>query len=411
MNIAPTPRVAPNPVKKTHVAVIGAGAFGGWAALHLLRQGASVTLLDTWGPGNSRASSGGETRGLRATYGPDRVYVEMVARSLQIWREHEARWGRSLYRRTGAIWMAGEDDRYESATLPILREFGIEVDDLSPVEAGRRFPQVNFEGVRRVLHEPDSGYLLARRSCEAVLDGFLKEGGAYRQAEVTPGTIQGGAMRPPVASGGSPVVADHYVFACGPWLGKLWPDLLGDRIRPTRQEVFFFGTPAGDSRFSPEQMPVWIDNGARVIYGMPGNEWRGFKVADDTRGAPFDPTSGERLASPEGLRAARDYLAFRFPGLKGAPLLESRVCQYENTPDFRFVIDRHPVAENVWLVGGGSGHGFKHGPAVGERVADLVLGGAPVDPFFALSRLETNAPLTSQGGSLVSVETSGGPTR
>ena len=375
-------RSAPKP----HVAVIGAGAFGGWAALHLLRRGARVTLLDAWGPGNSRASSGGETRGLRATYGPDRVYVEMVARSLQLWRENEARWGRTLFRRTGAIWMAGMDDRYESAALPILRDVGIEVEDLSPAEAERRFPQIHFEGVARVLHEADSGYLLARLACQAVLEGFLEEGGEYRQASVIPGAIQRGEMRPPVDSEGAPVVADCYVFACGPWLGGLWPEVVGDRIRPTRQEVFFFGTPAGDRRYSPEQMPVWIDNGAKVIYGMPGNEWRGFKVADDTRGIPFDPTSGERMASVEGLQAARDYLAFRFPGLKGAPLLESRVCQYENTPDSRFIIDRHPVAENVWLVGGGSGHGFKHGPAVGERVANLVLGDGPSDEFFALSR-------------------------
>jgi glycine/D-amino acid oxidase-like deaminating enzyme len=193
-------------------------------------------------------------------------------------------------------------------------------------------------------------------------------------------------MQPPTASDGAALAADRYVFACGPWLGRLWPDLLGDRISPSRQEVFFFGTPPGEARFLPERLPVWLDNGTRRFYGIPGSGGRGFKVADDTRGAAFDPTAGERVPSPEGLRAARDYLAFRFPGLRGAPLLDSRVCQYENSPDGRFIIDRHPDAENVWVVGGGSGHGFKHGPAVGERVADLVLGGKTPDPFFALSR-------------------------
>src|SRR5581483_3294948 len=133
-------------------------------------------------------------------------------------------------------------------------------------------------------------------------------------------------------SDGTTLTADAYVFACGPWLGRLFPDVLGERIRVTRQEVFFFGTPPGDPRFTEEALPVWADHGARFMYGIPGNEWRGFKVADDTRGPPFDPTSGERLHTPAALRAVRDYLAVRFPALADAPLLEARVCQYENSP-------------------------------------------------------------------------------
>jgi glycine/D-amino acid oxidase-like deaminating enzyme len=374
---------------RPHVVVIGAGAFGGWTALHLLRRGARVTLLDAWGPGNARASSGGESRIIRATYGPDHVFFQMAVRSLRQWRENEARWQRKLYRRTGAIWLVGRDDQYPRAALPMLRDEGLVAEELSPAEAGKRYPQVNFEGVNWVYFERDAGYLLARRACEVVRDGFLKEGGEYRQVAVTPGAIKGGKMQSPTASDGAPLAADQYVFACGPWLGRLFPDHLGDRISPTRQEVFFFGTPPGEARFLPERMPVWLDTGEKRFYGIPGNERRGFKIADDTRGVPFDPTSGERVPSPEGLRAARDYLGFRFPGLRGAPLLESRVCQYENTPDGRFIIDRHPAAENVWVVGGGSGHGFKHGPAVGERVADLVLGDKPPDPCFALSRFAT----------------------
>ena len=187
-------------------------------------------------------------------------------------------------------------------------------------------------------------------------------------------------------SDASKLAADHYVFACGPWLGKLFPEVIGDRVTATRQEIFFFGTTAGDQQFQEDRLPVWIDHGQRMFYGIPGNDWRGFKIADDTRGPAFDPTSGERVPSAEGIRAARDYLHFRFPAMKGAPLVEARVCQYENSPDHHFILDRHPGARNVWLVGGGSGHGFKHGPAVGERVAELVLGKKAVDPFFALAR-------------------------
>ena len=368
------------------VVVVGAGAFGGWTALFLLRRGAKVTLLDAWGPGNSRASSGGETRVIRATYGPDRIYVRMVARALELWRQNEKRWGRRLYHRTGALWMAGKDDRYEKASLPLLREAGLAFEELTAAEAAKRYPQISFENIEWAIVEKDAGYLTARRACEAVLEGFLAEGGEYRPLSAAPGAIDGGKLMGVALSDGTTLVADAYVFACGPWLGKLFPGVLGERIRPTRQEVFFFGTSAGDSRFTEESLPVWIDHGERIFYGIPGNQWRGFKVADDTRGAPFDPTSGERVVSAEGLRAAREYLGFRFPGLKGAPLLESRVCQYENSPDQQFIADRLPGASNVWLVGGGSGHGFKHGPALGELVASNVLGEKPVEPFFSLSR-------------------------
>jgi glycine/D-amino acid oxidase-like deaminating enzyme len=373
------------------IAVVGAGAFGGWTALSLLRRGARVTLLDAWGPGNSRASSGGETRVIRATYGPDRVYVQMVARALRLWRENEKSWGRRLYRRTGVLWMAGKDDRFERASLPLLREAGLSFEELTSADAAKRYPQINFERIEWAIFEKEAGYLTARLACEAVLEGFLAEGGEYRQVSVTPSGIEGGELAGLTLSDGTKVIADAYVFACGPWLGKLFPEAIGNLIRPTRQEVFFFGTPAGDSQFSEEALPVWIDNGKPLFYGIPGNQWRGFKLADDARGALFDPTSGERVPSSVGLQAARDYLGFRFPALKGSPLLESRVCQYENSPDQHFIVDRHPEAVNVWLVGGGSGHGFKHGPALGELVAGNVLGEEPIEPFFSLCRFRAKA--------------------
>jgi monomeric sarcosine oxidase len=377
---------APAAGSKPHVAVIGAGAFGGWTALHLLRQGARVSLVDAWGPGNSRASSGGETRVIRATYGPDLVYVEMVIRSLTLWQEHEKRWNVKLYRRTGVLWMPARDDRYVKPALPFLREARLPFEELDTAAASKRFPQINWDGVPSALYEKEAGYLLARRACAVVLKNFLKEGGEFRQVSVAPGAIRAGRMSDLVLPDNSRLSADQYVFACGPWLSEIFPDVLGKRINPTRQEVFFFGTPAGDPRFLEDRFPVWIDDGPHQFYGIPGNEWRGFKVASDIRGTAFDPTAGSRMPTPEGLKAARDYLAFRFPALRGAPLVENRVCQYEDTPDAHFILDRHPHAENVWLAGGGSGHGFKLGPAVGEHMADLVLGKKPVDRFFALSR-------------------------
>jgi glycine/D-amino acid oxidase-like deaminating enzyme len=374
------------------VVVVGAGAFGGWTALHLRRAGAQVTLLDAWGPGNSRASSGGETRVIRGTYGAARVYVELVARSFEIWQESESRWRRKLYFPTGALWMVGRDDTLVAAARPILRELGFPFETLAPAAAMRRWPQVSFEGVREVHYE----------TREAVAEAFVAEGGEYKQAAVRTATLGRGPLRAlELARGplraleladGARVEADAFVFACGPWLGGLFPDVLGDLVRPSRQEVFFFGAPAGDARFSEERLPVWVDLTEGLVYGIPGNERRGFKVADDAHGPAFDPTAGERLVSAEGLRWARAYVGRRFPALRGAPLLESRVCQYENSPDSNLILDRHPSAPNVWLVGGGSGHGFKFGPALGERVALAVLDRRPPDAAFALARFVRGSP-------------------
>jgi glycine/D-amino acid oxidase-like deaminating enzyme len=371
-----------------HVAVIGAGAFGGWTALELQRRGARVTLLDAWGPGHSRSSSGGETRIIRGVYGPDKVYVDWVARAFPLWREAEARWGFPLYRRTGCLWMSGEDDGYVLSSLPLLAEAGLPIAELDLPEARRRFPQIDFDGVARVHFEEEAGYLLARRACQAVAAAVAAEGGEVRIAAVAPGPFHGDRLERLDLSDGSTLAADLYVFACGPWLGGLFPGVIGERrILPTRQEVFYLGTPAGDSRFQEGACPVWIDlGGERIYYGIPGNEHRGFKVADDTRGEPIDPTSAERTVTPSLLAAARAAVARRFPDLAQAPLVEARVCQYENTPDGHLLFDRHPHAANVWLLGGGSGHGFKLGPALGEYAAETILADRVPLPLFALDR-------------------------
>jgi glycine/D-amino acid oxidase-like deaminating enzyme len=371
---------------KPRIVVIGAGAFGGWTALYLLRRGARVTLVDAWGPANARASSSGETRIIRASYGPDCIYVDLVARALQLWRENELRWQRKLYHRIGCLRLVGPDDPYENATVRTLREAGVAFETLPHAELVRRFPQINFEGVRWAVFESDAGYLKARRACEIVLDGFQAEGGEFRALRAQPGGIACSRMAGIRLSDGTALEADQYVFACGPWLGELFPEVIGDRIKPTRQEVFFFGTPAGDARYTDDGLPAFIDRSGPHFYGIPGNQWRGLKLADDDRGPAFDPTAGDRMPTYEGIKFAREYLEFRFPGMKNAPLVEARVCQYENSRDGHFIVDRHPGARNVWLVGGGSGHGFKHGPALGEMVAGLVLDGRSPDPFFSLGR-------------------------
>ena len=383
-------------IKKGHIAVIGAGAFGGWTAHHLLKKGYDVTLLDVFGPGNSRASSGGDSRVIRGIYGEDKIYVDLVARSFKLWKRYQKQWQQSLYFPTGALWFFQVDDTYAQKSLPIVNQAGLKSEQLSKKEVEKKFPQIDLNGLKSFYFEHEAGYLPARHCCQVVLENFVKRGGEYKQLAVEPGKILNNKLSELILSDGSKLNADSYVFACGPWLSKIFPNALKDIITPTRQEVFFFGTPYGDSSLFESNMPVWVDFGKKIWYGIPGADWRGFKVADDTRGAEFDPTSGDRTASETGLESARNYLAKRFPSMKDAPLLESRVCQYENSPDGNYIIDKHPEAENTWVIGGGSGHGFKLGPALGEFVADRVIGNKRIDPFFALSRFNKDLDKKTQ---------------
>ncbi|MBI3670611.1 MAG: FAD-dependent oxidoreductase [Acidobacteria bacterium] len=369
--------------KTYDVAVIGAGVFGAWIAYHLERTGRKVALLDAYGPANSRASSAGESRIIRMGYGPDEIYTRWAMRSLRLWQEFFGRAGRPLFYKTGVLWLAGADDRQARTTLETLTKLGVRSERLERAELEKRFSQFALGAVRWGLFEPDSGALMARRAVQAVVEEAVLNGVEYLTEAVA--TPRGkGRLAAITTKSGASVSAGVFVFACGPWLGKVFSDLLGERIFPTRQEVFFFGVPAGDRKFAPPAMPTWIAD-ADEMYGIPDLENRGFKIALDRHGPPFDPDTGRRVVTAEGVAAMRKYVAERFPALKGAPVVETRVCQYENTSHGDFLIDRHPAFENVWLVGGGSGHGFKHGPALGEYVAARVTEGGLVEKRFTLA--------------------------
>ncbi len=365
------------------VVVIGAGVFGAWTAWHLQRAGRKVLLLDAYGPGHSRASSGGESRIIRMGYGADEIYTRWAMRSLSLWQEFFERVRQPLFHRTGMLWMARDADAWTLNTEATLQKLGVNFEKLSRQELAHRWPQIAFGPVTWALYEPDSGALLARRAVQAVTHDALSSGVQYQTAAVA-SPDGSGRIDSITTRSGDTISADCFVFACGPWLPKIFPELLQDRIQATRQEVFFFGTPPGDHRFASPAMPSWIDFGAEV-YGIPDLESRGFKVAPDHHGPPIDPDTAERRASDEVLAGVRAHLAERFPALKDAPLIESRVCQYENTSTGDFLIDRHPDSANVWLIGGGSGHGFKHGPALGEYVTARIINGHAVERRFTLA--------------------------
>lgn len=368
------------------IAVVGAGVFGAWTAHRLQSSGASVVLMDQYGAGNSRASSGGETRIMRLGYGPDEIYMSSAKRSLELWRELFRQSEQRLFHRTGVLWMAREDDEYSRSTIATFERAQVAFEKLTRAQLSERYPQIEFGPVNWGILEPESGAVMARQAVRSVVERAKRNGVNYLSDAVLPPTGVG-SLESLATLGGREVKAGTFVFACGPWLPKVFPEVLGKLIHVTRQEIFFFGVPAGDGRFSPDRLPIWIDFND-LIYAIPDIDGRGLKVAIDAHGPEFDPDTGDRVVTTEGLTAARRYLSQRVPALANAPLLESRVCQYENTSNGDFLIDRHPSLKNVWLVGGGSGHGFKHGPAVAEYAAGLISGHGRIEPRFTLATKE-----------------------
>lgn len=374
---------------------MGAGVFGAWTALQLSRRGQRVLLVDAYGPANARASSGGESRIIRMGYGADELYTRWAINSLVQWKElfasAPASASAALFHETGVLWLASEGDNQLSATKEALARCKVPFESLNRSAITDRYPQFALHGIDTGILETGSGVLMARCAVTAVVEQAASHGVEYRQAHVASPTFEhaGSSRLDAIAiSGEEKIAAGQFVFACGAWLGKVFPEILGPRIFPSRQEVFFFGAPPGDQSFGAAALPTWLIQRDEV-YGMPDLESRGFKIALDHHGERVDPDTQSRVASAESSQRVRAYVADRFPALRNAPIVETRVCQYENTSNGDFLIDRHPQLSNVWFAGGGSGHGFKHGPAFGEYVARQLLEGSPAEPRFALANKAT----------------------
>jgi monomeric sarcosine oxidase len=369
------------------VVVVGAGVFGAWTARRLQRLGRQVVLVDAWGPAHARASSGGESRLTRGSYGADEVYTRFAWESLAEWKALSARAGLPLFHKAGVLFFFPTREPYVEQSVAVHRRLGLPTQVLDRAAMRQRFPQIDFSDIEVGLYEPEFGALMARRSVATLVAEFVAAGGEYRHVAVAAPEAGAGALERILLGDGTRLAAPQFVFACGPWLPKLFPDLLGRRIFPTRQEVFFFAPEAGDRSFEPGRFPGWADfNAGDIYYGFPDLEGRGIKVAHDAHGPAMDPDTSDRTPSPAALAEVRAFMERRFPTLRGRPLSEARVCQYENSANGDFLIDFHPDRPNLLLVGAGSGHGFKHGPAVGRYAADLITGRAKhIEPRFSLA--------------------------
>ena len=364
------------------VAIIGAGSFGAWTAYHLHRAGWRTLLLDAYGPANSRASSGGESRIIRTAYGSQDFYSAWAWKSLPEWQALARRTGQSLFAPTGVLAFGEESASFLTKSREALDRLRVPHDMLSAAEVRRRYPQLALREGEVGLYEPAAGVLYARRAIQTLVEDSVRHGLDYRQAAVLAPT---GESRQGVVTtaGGEAIDAARFVYACGPWLRTVFPAELGPHLRADRAEVYFLGAPRGDGRYGGDQFPAWMDvtEGADA-WGIPDLEHRGFKLAVDKLVIPADPDRMSRQSTPEFLAPVRAYVAQRFPGLADAPVLESRVCQYEMAAGEEYLFDRHPRYNNVWWAGGGSGHGFKTGPAMGAYVASVVRDGAALTERF-----------------------------
>ena len=365
------------------VAVIGAGVFGAWAAWHLKKAGLSVALFDQYSPGDARSSSGGESRIIRVSYAGDPLYSQMALESLAQWDALSSRQKLPILHKVGVLWFAVAEDETAKQSLAWLRASGLGRWEGDAAALRKRYPQMLFKDNEAGFLETGTGALIAGRGVHAVVaDAGLK---AVRGKIDAPQKLPDGRYQV------MDKTARHVVYACGPWLPKVFPEVLGGRIFSTRQEVFHFGAKPGDARFSAPALPTWADSDAEdYAYGFPDLEGQGFKLAFDTHGPEIDPETQSRQVTAEGIARARKYLKSRFPDLADAPLIHTRVCQYENSSNGDFLIDRLPGHNTVWLVGAGSGHGFKHGPAVGKRIAAHILNPkTPIEPRFSLATKAT----------------------
>lgn len=367
--------------------VVGAGVFGSWTARRLRDAGWRVILIDVEEPGHPAAGSGGESRIIRSMYGEEKLYMDWAQRSMAEWRALSERAPDPLFHETGVLWLHREGDRFAEASVSALESAGIPLERLEPAELRTRYPVLAAGSEDRALLEPRAAAVRAGAAVRCLVGELEADGAELLQGRVTPIRAEdgrGGELPAVELSDGRRIEAEVFVLACGAWLDRVCPDALAGRLFVTRQEVLFFDVSPADVA----GLPIWAD---MPFYGFPPLAGHGFKLAHDEHGPRVpDVDAMDRRVGSEMEAAARQFLARRFPALAEAPVSGRRVCQYANSSNGDFLVDRHPGLENVWLVGCGSGHGFKQGPALGAHVAGLVLGrDEPLDRFaLAAKRTE-----------------------
>ena len=362
------------------VVVVGAGNFGAWTALNLQRGGMNVLLVDQYGPGNSRSASGGETRGVRSSYGGRETglqWAEWAIRSMQKWKEWDEQYTDALlprlYYETGDIIMREEmtfDMEQSMANWDVL---GHEYEVLTPEEVEYRWPKIRTPGMGAVMYEPSAGVVRARRAIESVARVFQQEGGEILIAKAAHGDADGRTLRNVHLDNGDRLEAGMFVYATGAWSHLYLPELLGPRFSANAiGHVYYFSIPPGETAYQWPNCPSYGVPGCTGWPALPGDH-RGFRIR--TGGARGnDPDTSVRWVPKDRHERPRKILADFFPELAERVINETRACHYCSTVSRNFVIDTHPDLDNVWLTVGGQAESFKQGPVLGEYIAGRILG-------------------------------------
>ena len=358
--------------------VVGAGIFGVWTAYHLQKLGSQVTLIDGYGPGNARASSGGETRILRSDYGDKTIYTRLNLSAYKLWTQFQAEWDAELIVSTGRLKLGdGQMTASVQKSKVILEKYGVDSEILDHKELSYRWPNIRFDGIEVGHYFPGGAggsAIFAQAACLRIAKEFENLGGRIVTAHVVPpeDAVDLDSIKD---TQGESYRADTFIFACGPWMSKLFPRTIQPKLSVYRRDVLFYGTKAGDASYSYPNFPIWSfsNPGDRRYYGMPDFYGRGFKVAPWPDFNSIDMDNDQRLVNPIEIKRADEFIKRRFPGLAGQPIVQSRVCQLSMTADEDFIIDAHPSLKNVFLAFGGSGHAFKHGPAIGRYIANRLI--------------------------------------
>lgn len=362
------------------VVVVGAGNFGAWTALNLQRGGMNVLLVDQYGPGNSRSASGGETRGVRSSYGGRETglqWAEWAIRSMQKWKEWDEQYTDAmlprLYYETGDLIMRDELSFSMEMSMENWDTLGHGYELLTPDEVRYRWPQIHTPGMEYATYEPSAGVVRARRAIESVARVFQQEGGKILITKAAHGDVDGRTLQNVHLANGDRLEAGLFVYATGAWFHLFLPELLGKRYSANAiGHVYYFSTPPGDDSYQWPNCPSYGVPGCTGWPALPGDN-RGFRIR--TGGDRGDDPDTSRRWIPEDRHARpREILADFFPALAQRVINETRACHYCSTVSRNFLIDTHPDLDNVWLAGGGQAESFKQGPVLGEYIAGRIFG-------------------------------------
>jgi sarcosine oxidase len=356
------------------VAVIGLGATGSAALLHLARRGRRVVGIEQFAPGHDRGSSHGETRIIRLGYFEHPSYVPLVRAAIPLWRALERDSGAALLEVTGILEMGAPDGPLVAGTRRSAQAHGLRHEVLDAAGVMRHFPAFRLPPHFVGVLQPDGG-ILAAEPAVAVQLALARAAGAEVRANETVRTIEPTSAGVRLVTDRATITAAQAVVAAGPWIKRLLPGLAVP-IRVTRQVVGWFA-PSDAALLARERCPVFmIETEAGMFYGFPAGPRPGIKFAKHHHAdEAIDPSAAARPMDQADEAVLRAALAAHVPTADG-PLLAAQTCRYTMTPDGDFILDRLPGAPAIIVASPCSGHGFKFAPVIGEIVADLATDGA-----------------------------------